>query len=86
MIRVLMVMMLCGLSPCALGQAAVQAVVVEPTAAGGESYSLTLQALALMTVLTLLPAFLLMMTSFTRIVIVLAILLPIFELNTLVGG
>lgn len=41
---------------------------------GSQSYSLTLQILALMTVLTLLPAALLMMTSFTRIIIVLAIL------------
>ncbi|MEX1201218.1 MAG: flagellar type III secretion system pore protein FliP [Methylophaga sp.] len=41
---------------------------------GGQSYSLTLQILALMTVLTLLPAGLMMMTSFTRIIIVLAIL------------
>ena len=55
-------------------QPGLPAVVVENTAQGGQSYSLTLQALALMTVLTLLPAFLLMMTSFTRIVIVLAIL------------
>lgn len=39
-----------------------------------QTWSLSLQALALMTVLTLLPAFLLMMTSFTRIVIVLGIL------------
>ncbi len=50
------------------------AVLVTNEASGGQSYSLTLQALALMTVLTLLPAFLLMMTSFTRIVVVLAIL------------
>ncbi|AFJ02407.1 Flagellar biosynthesis protein FliP [Methylophaga frappieri] len=41
---------------------------------GGQSYSLTLQILALMTVLTLLPAGLMMMTSFTRIIIVMAIL------------
>jgi flagellar biosynthesis protein FliP len=40
----------------------------------GQSYSVTLQILALMTVLTLLPAGLMMMTSFTRIIIVLAIL------------
>lgn len=45
------------------------------TAANGEqTYTLSLQILALMTVLTLLPAALLMMTSFTRIIIVLAIL------------
>src|SRR5262245_24360119 len=41
---------------------------------GGQTYSLTLQVLILMTVLTLLPAILLMMTAFTRIVIVLSIL------------
>lgn len=42
--------------------------------AQGTQYSLTLQALALMTALTLLPSLLLMMTSFVRIVIVLSIL------------
>jgi len=41
---------------------------------GGQTYSLSIQMLALMTVLTLLPAALMMMTSFTRIIIVLAIL------------
>ena len=41
---------------------------------GGQKYSVSLQILALMTALTFLPAALLMMTSFTRIVIVLAIL------------
>lgn len=40
----------------------------------GTQYSLTLQALALMTVLTLLPSILLMMTSFVRIIIVMSIL------------
>jgi flagellar biosynthetic protein FliP len=41
---------------------------------GGQQYSLTLQLLGLMTVLTLLPSLLLMMTSFVRIIIVLSIL------------
>ncbi|MGB8692216.1 MAG: flagellar type III secretion system pore protein FliP [Steroidobacteraceae bacterium] len=41
--------------------------------AGGQTYTLTIQLLALMTAITLLPAALLMMTAFTRIVIVLAI-------------
>ncbi len=41
---------------------------------GGQNYTVTLQILALMTVLTLLPAALMMMTSFTRIIIVLSIL------------
>lgn len=50
------------------------AVTIEPGADGTETWSLSVQALILMTVLTLLPAFLLMMTSFTRITIVLGIL------------
>ena len=41
---------------------------------GATEYSVTLQLLALMTVLTLLPSLLLMMTSFTRIIIVLSLL------------
>jgi flagellar biosynthesis protein FliP len=41
---------------------------------GGQTYTLTLQVLALMTALTLLPAILLMMTAFTRVIIVLSIL------------
>jgi flagellar biosynthesis protein FliP len=40
----------------------------------GQSYSLTLQVLILMTAITFLPAIVLMMTSFTRIIIVLALL------------
>ena len=45
------------------------------TAKGGtQSYSLTLQLLGLITVLTLLPSMLLMMTSFVRIIIVMSIL------------
>lgn len=53
--------------------AGITAVTVQDTAAG-KSYSVTLQIIALMTVLTLLPALLLTMTSFTRIIIVLSIL------------
>jgi flagellar biosynthetic protein FliP len=41
---------------------------------GTQDYTVTLQILALMTVLTLLPSFLMTMTAFTRIIIVLAIL------------
>jgi flagellar biosynthetic protein FliP len=51
----------------------IPAVVVEGTP-GGQSYSLTLQLLILMTAVTLLPSIFLMMTAFTRIVIVLSIL------------
>jgi flagellar biosynthesis protein FliP len=42
--------------------------------AGGQSLSLSLQILILMSLLTVLPSLLLMMTSFTRIIIVLSIL------------
>ncbi len=41
---------------------------------GGQTYSLTIQVLVLMTLLSVLPAILLSMTAFTRIVIVLSIL------------
>ena len=58
----------------ALAEPGLPAVVIEDTASGGKSYSLSIQILALMTLLSLLPALLLMMTSFTRIIIVLSIL------------
>ena len=45
-----------------------------PAAGGAQSYSLSLQTLLLLTSLSFLPAVLLMMTSFTRIVIVLSLL------------
>ncbi|TQV84320.1 flagellar type III secretion system pore protein FliP [Exilibacterium tricleocarpae] len=41
---------------------------------GSQDYTVTLQILVIMTVLSLLPALLMMMTSFTRIIIVFAIL------------
>ncbi|RLJ22829.1 hypothetical protein DJ030_00170 [bacterium endosymbiont of Escarpia laminata] len=41
---------------------------------GGQTYTLTIQILFFMTALTLLPGALMMMTSFARIIIVLAIL------------
>ena len=52
----------------------IPAFTMSPRADGGEDYTVTIQILAVMTVLTLLPAFLLMMTSFARIIIVFAIL------------
>jgi flagellar biosynthetic protein FliP len=45
-----------------------------PGAGGGQSYSLPVETLLLLTALTFLPAVLLMMTAFTRIVIVLSLL------------
>ncbi|MDH3760600.1 MAG: flagellar type III secretion system pore protein FliP [Gammaproteobacteria bacterium] len=52
----------------------IPAIAVDGGSGDGETYSVTLEILALMTMLTLLPAILLMMTSFTRIIIVLSIL------------
>ena len=51
-----------------------EAVTVQTNEDGGQSYTLSLQALALMTTLTLLPGIMLAMTSFTRVIVVLAIL------------
>ena len=45
-----------------------------PAAGGGQSYSLPVETLLLLTALTFLPAVLLLMTAFTRIVIVLSLL------------
>lgn len=62
------------LAPLAASAAGIPAVTVSTAPGGGQQYSLTLQILILMTAVTLLPGIVLMMTSFTRIVIVLAIL------------
>lgn len=54
--------------------AGIDAFAIAPDGKGGQKYTVTIQILALMTALTFLPAILLSMTSFTRIMIVLAIL------------
>lgn len=54
--------------------AAMPAFTSTPSAAGGQTYSLSIQTLIFLTSLTFLPAVLLMMTSFTRIIIVLSLL------------
>ena len=55
-------------------QAGLPAFTSAPLAGGGQSYTLSLQTLLLLTALSLLPAALMMMTSFTRIIIVLSLL------------
>lgn len=52
----------------------IEALQISTNIDGGKTYSLSIQILLIMTLLTLLPAIVLMMTSFTRIVIVLSIL------------
>jgi flagellar biosynthetic protein FliP len=59
----------------ALAQASgLPAVTSTPAPGGGTTYSLTIQTLLLLTAMTFLPAMLLMMTGFIRIVIVLSLL------------
>jgi len=68
------VILLLVFSDAAMADLGMTAVTVTNNPDGGQTYSVTLQILALMTVLTLLPAALMMMTSFTRIIIVMSIL------------
>lgn len=60
--------------PLAAWPAGLPLMTSSPGPGGGQSYSLSLQMLLFMTSLTFLPAMVLMMTSFTRIVIVLSLL------------
>ena len=66
---------LLGLPVFALAQqAGLPAITSTPTPGGGQTYSLSIQTLLLLTSLSFLPAALMMMTSFTRIIIVLSLL------------
>ncbi|HEY0294246.1 MAG TPA: flagellar type III secretion system pore protein FliP [Bordetella sp.] len=57
-----------------LAQATLPALTATPGPGGSQTYSLSMQTMLLMTSLTFLPAALLMMTGFTRIIIVLGLL------------
>ena len=70
---------------------ALSAVTVSTNPDGSQDYSVTLQVLMLMTMLSFLPAIVIMMTSFTRIAVVLSILrqaigLPQIPSNQIVVG
>lgn len=52
----------------------ISAVTVTDNPDGSKEYSITLQVLAMMTALSFIPAIVMLMTSFTRIIVVLAIL------------
>ncbi|MAL01989.1 MAG: flagellar biosynthetic protein FliP [Alcaligenaceae bacterium] len=58
----------------AMAQATLPAFTTTPGPNGEQTYSLSLQTLLLLTMLSFLPAMLLMMTGFTRIIIVLSLL------------
>jgi len=56
----------------AYAQQGISAVTVTTNQDGSQDYTMTLQALFIMTALSLIPAFIMMMTSFTRIIVVLS--------------
>jgi flagellar biosynthetic protein FliP len=58
----------------ALADPGIPALTLNTNPDGSQEYTMTLQVLAIMTALSLIPAFIMMMTSFTRIIIVLSIL------------
>jgi flagellar biosynthesis protein FliP len=63
------------IAPIGSGSSAgIPVLTVQNAPGGAQNWTLSLQMLALMTVLTVLPAILLMMTSFTRIIVVLGFL------------
>ena len=73
-LRFLISLCLLFATPLVSAKTGLDIVTVVNNANGGQTYTLSVQVLLLMTTLTLLPAALLMMTAFTRIIIVLAIL------------
>jgi flagellar biosynthesis protein FliP len=66
---------ICVMPLAAFAQAAnLSAFTSTPAAGGGQTYSVSIQTLLLLSAITFLPAVLLLMTGFTRIVIVLSLL------------
>lgn len=73
--RLLLLVLLSCLSPIAFAENGIlPAVTVTTGSDGSTQYSVTMQILLLMTALSFIPAMVIMLTSFTRIIVVLAIL------------
>lgn len=74
--KLLVLLALMLISPELLAQqgGSLSALTVSTNPDGSQDYSVTLQVLAVMTALSFIPAMVIMMTSFTRIIVVLAIL------------
>lgn len=72
--KLVSLMVLILLSTSALAEPGIEAFSIQTAEDGSQTYTLTLQIMIMMTALTLLPGLLLAMTSFTRIIVVLAIL------------
>jgi flagellar biosynthetic protein FliP len=76
-LRIVFAVLLALVAPLALGAddpLKISAITLATNAAGQQEYSVSLQILLIMTALSFIPAFVMLMTSFTRILIVLAIL------------
>ncbi|WP_125783316.1 flagellar type III secretion system pore protein FliP [Pseudoalteromonas rubra] len=73
MIRLLLLITVLLFAPGALADG-IEALSITTNPDGSQEYSVTLQVLAIMTSLSFIPAAVIMMTSFTRIIVVLAIL------------
>lgn len=74
LLKVLFVLMLSLLPSLAFAEPGLPGFTSSPLPGGGQSYTLSIQTLLFFSALTFLPALLLMMTAFTRIVIVLSLL------------
>lgn len=70
----LLIVLLVSAMPAWANIPGIEALRMTPNEDGSQTYSVTIQILAIMTALTLLPSMLIMLTSFTRIIVVLAIL------------
>lgn len=68
------IFVLCLFCGQVLAEPGIPALTLTDNPDGSQEYTMTLQVVAIMTALSLLPAFVMMMTSFTRIIIVLSIL------------
>ena len=76
-LRIVFAVLLALVAPLALGAddpLKISAITLATNAAGQQEYSVSLQILLIMTALSFIPAFVMLMTSFTRIIIVFSIL------------
>jgi len=71
---VLFALVSCAALPAFAQQSGLSSITSTPMPGGGQTYTLSIQTLLLLTSLSFLPAVILMMTSFTRIIIVLSLL------------
>ena len=81
--RWLPLLLLVGATPAAaLAETTLPGLISKPLSGGGQQWSLNLQTLLLLSSMAFLPAMLLMMTAFTRIIIVLSMLRHAMGLQT----